>query len=138
MKIPAGLVGVLRLVRQIVASITILDHDLAMRPEIVGAQEELCASREQDVAILEQAAKRDISRVVKCRAACPRSGVVLGQTDLPVAETEGSIVALRVDVWPFRCKAKPEVFGLTNCGLCGAQRRNGATLDSGSRYCRGR
>ena len=50
MKIPAGLIGVLRRVRKIVATVGLLNNDLLVRLEVVGAEEQFLAGGEEDVA----------------------------------------------------------------------------------------
>src|SRR5262245_41851067 len=137
MKIPARLIRVLGRVRPIIPAIAVFYNDLAMRSEIVGAQEELLAGREQNVSIFQQATECDVGRVVKRRAVRPTMGVILGQKNLAVAKPECFIVALRVDIWALRRKAKPEVFGLANCCVGGAPSGVSVANDSGSRCRRG-
>ena len=116
MEIPAGLIRILRRVREVIAALAILDDDLPVRLEIVGAQEQLLARGEEDVPVLQEAAEGDVLRVGKRRAVGPGPAIVLRQKDLPVAESEGLVVALRIDVGPLRRQAIPEVVGFTGLG----------------------
>ena len=53
MEVPAGLLGILGRVGPVVAAIAMLDDNLAMRLEVVGAQEELLPGGEENVSVLQ-------------------------------------------------------------------------------------
>jgi hypothetical protein len=53
---------------------------------------------EDEISALEDAAEGDVLGISKFGAVSPRSGVVVGQQHLSVANREGFVVALRVDV----------------------------------------
>ena len=80
--------------RPVNVPIVIFDDDLAMRFEIVGAQEHFFTRGEENVSILEQATERDVGRVRKGRPVCPTLNIILGQKNLAVAESKGLVVAL--------------------------------------------
>ncbi len=121
MEIPTGLIRILRRVRKVIAALAILDNDLPVCLEIVGAQEQLLARGEEDVPVFQQATEGNVLRFGKRRAVSPGPTIVLGQKNLPVAESEGLVVALRIDVGPLRREATPEVLGFTDRGGRGGQ-----------------
>ena len=92
----------------------------AMRLEIVGAQEQLLARGEEDVAVFQEATEGDVLRVGKRRAVGPGLGIVLGQENLAVAESEGLVVALRIDVGPSGARRNQKCLVLANCSVSGA------------------
>ena len=114
MEVPAGLIGILRRVRQVIATIAILDDDLPMSLEVVGAQEKFLARGKEDVSVLQQATERDVVGIGKRRAVSPGPAIVFREKDFSLAESERLVVALRIDVRPLRREATPKVLGLTD------------------------
>ena len=123
MEIPARQIRILRRVRKVLAAIRILHRDGAVGLEIVRAQKELRPRGEEDVPILEDHTPGGVLRLGKFRAVRPRVAVVFGKENLPVNESKGFVVALRVDVGPLRCEPIPEVLGRSHVGWRGAEFR---------------
>src|SRR5262249_7278038 len=124
MEIPARLIRILRLVGTVIPAFAVPDDDLAVGLEMVGAQEQPLARGEEDVPVLQEATEGDVLRIGNRRAAGPGPAVVLREEDLPVAESEGLVAALRIDVGPLRREAIPEVVVLTGRGGGGAPQRD--------------
>ena len=98
MEVPTGPTRIGRSVGQVIATVLILDDDLSVCLQIVGAQIQSGSRGEEDIPVLQDATEGDVFRVGKLRAVRPGPGVIFRQNDLSVAETEGLIIALRVDV----------------------------------------
>ena len=71
---------------------------------------------EDDISVPEDAAEHDVLGIGKIGAVRPGLGVVFGEQDLSVAECEGLVVALRIDVRTVGCEPVPEVIGLAGRG----------------------
>ena len=108
-KVPAGQVTVSRCMLDVIRSVCILDRNLLVRFQVVRAEVQFCQRAEEDVAVLENAAKHDMTSVGKPNAMRPGAAVVFGQQHFPVRITERLIVALRVDKQTVRLWAIPEV-----------------------------
>jgi hypothetical protein len=113
MEIPAGRFRIDGIVRPVVAAVRPFHDDLAMRLQIVRAEEEAVECREEHVPVLQDDAEGDVLRLGELCAMRPGFAVVLRQHDLRALKREGLAVALRVDVRLIRRRhAIPEVLGL--------------------------
>ena len=110
-EVPAGPIGMLRRVWQVIAAVRLLDRDFATALQIVRAQVKPVAGGEQDVAVLHQVAERDVPRLGKCQSMRPRAAIVFRQVDRIVGERECPLAALRVDVRTDRRPSIPEMIG---------------------------
>lgn len=108
-EVPAGPVGVLGRMWDVVAAVYILHRDLFVRFQVVRAEVQLRESAEENISILQNAAKQDVACVGKRYAARPGAAVVFREEHFAVRKTEGLVVALRVNKQTGRLRAIPEV-----------------------------
>ena len=91
--------GINRRMRPVVSAAAILDDQLSNRPEIVATHIDLPQRGEHDIPALENTAEHDVLGTGERDRVRPGLAAVLGEQDLPIAESEGLVIALRVDVW---------------------------------------
>jgi len=108
-EVPTGAVGILGRMRDAVAAIGILHRDLLVRFQVVRAEVQFRVSAEENVPVLQNAAKHDVACVRKRDAVRPGAAVVFGEEHFSVRKTEGFVVALRVNKQTGRLRTIPEV-----------------------------
>jgi hypothetical protein len=110
-EVPAGMSRILRHMGQVIRAVDVLDRDLAVRPQVVGAEVQFRQGAEQHIAVLQDATEDDVTSIGKRDAVRPGPTIVLGQQHFPLGKAERLVVALRVDEDPFRLRPIPEMIG---------------------------
>ena len=119
MEIPSGLLRVAWRVRQVIASIRILDLDFSIGLEPIRAEKKFVQCGEEDVSVFQNAAEGNVVCIRKDRTLWPSLGVVLGKKNPPFAKPERLVASLRIDVGMSRGQAVMKMsvlaFGAINC-----------------------
>ena len=110
-EVPAGMSRILRHMGHVIRTIDVLDRDLAVRPQVVGAEVQFRQGAEQHIAVLQDTTEDDVTSIGKRDAVRPGATIVLGQQHFPLGKAERPIVTLRVDEDPFRLRPIPEMVG---------------------------
>ena len=108
-EIPAGVLRVLRRMREVIRAVLGLDRNLPVTLEAVGAEVKLRAGGKENVSVLQDVAEGDALSVRKRQAARPGAAVVFRQKQHPLRVSERLVPALRVNVPARRLQAIPEV-----------------------------
>ena len=113
MEIPAGLIPLLRRVREVIAALAILDNDLPVRLEIVGAQEQLFAVVAKRMFPFFRRQLKVGPPRRQTRRCEPRSDHCPPTEKASPRRIRRPMVPLRIDVGPLRREAIPEVVRFT-------------------------
>lgn len=109
MEIPARLFRVMWLVRQVITTVGVLHGDGPEALEPVGTQVQLRTRGEEDIFVFQDAAEGNVAGIGKRRLSRPGLAVILGEENFILAEAEGLVPSLRINVRARRRQAVMKV-----------------------------